>query len=181
MGKEGNGSQLLKKDFSWLLSETIKGRSRQHILICSSLKVLLALHYTVGLSSVKREKESWILEVEIPSCCSKKLMVLCQGFLLHWRTSSQVLCSTKRKGKERIFLLFAYNFILKNYHLKRKPTCSGGLTKFLSFFRCFFFTVLWRLNTDRQTDTEVSVILRNIFRQLISHNLLYSNMAHRTA
>lgn len=45
-GKGGEWKSVLKKDFSWLLSETIKGRSRQHILICSSLKVLpcLALH-----------------------------------------------------------------------------------------------------------------------------------------
>lgn len=181
MGKEGNGSQLLKKDFSWLISDTIKGRSRQHILICTSLKVLPCLHYTVGLSSVEWEKGSWMLEVEIPSYYSKKLMVLCQRFLLHWETCSKVFSSPRRRGRENIYLLFACNFILKNYHLKRTPSCSGGLTKLLSFFCCFFFAVPWRLNTDRQTDCEVSVILRNVFRQRISRNLPYSNMANRTA
>lgn len=70
---EGNGHQLLTKDFLFLFLKAIRERTGQHSLVCSSLKILSGLVY---------KKRTHELGGKILNYHSNRLIVLCQGFLV---------------------------------------------------------------------------------------------------
>lgn len=148
-GMEGNGRQLLTKHFPWLLSETIMGRTRQHILIRSSLKILPGLVY----EKRAREHLEWRSWIIIPRS---------------WRSSVRDSSYTKRKASNKAFsspkageggdfFPFVCNFTLKNYHIKRASSCSGCLTK-LWVSSAFAFVLPCRIDANRQTEVEVYIL-----------------------
>lgn len=124
---EGNGHQLLTKHFPFLFPEAITERTGQEILVCSSFKIFPGFVY---------EKWAHELEGKILNYHSKGLITLCHGFLVSRRKASNKAFNSLKTGEEWNFLPFVCNFTVKNYHIKRASSCSGGLTK-LSLSCCF--------------------------------------------
>lgn len=119
----GNGREwapFAHKALSILFPEAIMERTGQHISICSSLKIL------PGLVCEERAHE---LGGKILNYHSKRLIVLCQGFLVSRRKASNKAFNSLKTGKEGDFVPFVCNFTAKNYHIKRASSCSGSLTK----------------------------------------------------
>lgn len=89
---------------------------------------------------------------------SKRLIVLCQGFLVSRRKASNKAFNSLKTGEEGDFVPFVCNFTVKNYHIKRASSCSGDLTKLWVSSVAFPFILSCRLNAYRQTGAEVSIL-----------------------
>lgn len=129
-GKEGYGSKSHTKHFPWLLSEAIMGRSREHILIHSSLKNLphLVFHSWPRLCPMRKGLvNAWNPELPFQEADSP----LSRIPLTLRKASNKAFGSPKGRGKERFFL-FVCNFTLRNFHLK-KHLLARGSNKTLEF------------------------------------------------
>lgn len=120
MAMEGSGRQLLTKHLTFLFPKAIMEKTVQHILVCSSLKILPGLMY---------KKRAHELGGKILNYHSNSLIVLCQGFLVSRRKASNKAFNSLKTGEEGDFDPFVCNFTVKNYHIKRASSCSGGLRK----------------------------------------------------
>lgn len=105
MAMGGNGHQLLTKHFPVLFPEAIMERDGQHILVCSSLKILPGFVF---------EKSARELGGKILNYPSKRLIVLCQEFLVSRRKASNKAFNSLKIGGEGDFVPFVWNFTVKN-------------------------------------------------------------------